>query len=75
MQPENAIRCFDLDRFDKAGMRNLDRMQDIFEKFLPKFQKALQLGEIWVEIVVRSDVTLQHRYRIFAVVRPYPSTC
>ena len=59
MQPENAIRCFDLDRFDKAGMRNLDRMQDIFEKFLPKFQKALQLGEIWVEIVVRSDVTLQ----------------
>ena len=45
MKPENAIHCFDLGRFDKAGMRNSDRMQDTFKRFLPKLQKALQLGK------------------------------
>ena len=59
MKPENAIRCFDLDRFDGPGMRNRDRMQDTFERFLPKLQKTLQLREIWVEVVVLPDVALQ----------------
>ena len=59
MEPENAIHCFDLDRFDEVGMRNSDRMQDTFERFLPKLQKALQLREIWVEVVVLPDITLQ----------------
>jgi hypothetical protein len=27
-------------------------MQDTFERFLPKLQKTLQLGEIWIEVVV-----------------------
>ena len=40
-------------------MRNSDRMQDTFERFLPKLQKALQLREIWVEVVVLPDVALQ----------------
>jgi hypothetical protein len=81
MKPENAIHCFDFDRFDKAGMHNSDRMQGSFERFLPKLQKALQLGEIWVEIAVLPDITLQQPgmvrapYRMFAVVRPYPSAC
>jgi hypothetical protein len=52
MKPENAVHCFDLDRFDEAGMRNGDRMQDTFERFPPELQKALQLREIWVEVVV-----------------------
>jgi hypothetical protein len=59
MKPENAIRCFDLDRFDEVGMRNRDRMQDTFERFPPKLQKTLQLREIWVEVVVLPDVALQ----------------
>jgi hypothetical protein len=75
MKPENATHCFDLGRFDEAGMRNSDRMQDTFEKFLPKPQKRPQLREIWVEVVVLPDVALGRRYSIFAVVRPYPSTC
>jgi len=79
MKPENASHCLDLDRFDEAGMRNSDRMQDTFERFLPKLQKTLQLREIWVEVVILPDVALQQpgvvRYRMFAVVRPYPSTC
>ena len=81
MKPENAIRCFDLDRFDEVGMRNRDRMQDTFERFPPKLQKTLQLREIWIDVVVLPDVALQQpgmvwaRYRIFAVVRPYPSIC
>jgi hypothetical protein len=48
METENAIHCFDLGGSDEAGMHNSDRMQDTFERF----QKALQLGEIWVEVVV-----------------------
>ena len=40
-------------------MRNSDRMQDTFERFLPKLQKALQLREIWVEVVVLPDIALQ----------------
>jgi hypothetical protein len=81
MKPENAVHCFDLDRFDKEGMRNRDRMQNTFERFLPKLQKTLQFREIWVEVVVLPDVALQQPgmvwapYRMFAVVRPYPSTC
>ena len=79
MKPENSIHCLDLDRFDEPGMRNRDRMQDTFERFLPKLQKTLQLREIWVEVVVLPDVGSQgwsgRRYRMFAVVRPYPSTC
>ena len=59
MQPENAVHRFDLDRFNEAGMRNGDRMQDTFERFLPKLQKTLQLREIWVEVVVLPDVALQ----------------
>jgi hypothetical protein len=59
MKPENATHCFDLDRFDEAGMRNSDRMQDTFEGFLPKPQKAQQLGEIWVEVVVLPEVALE----------------
>jgi hypothetical protein len=31
MQRENAIHQFDLGRFDEAGMRDRDRMQDTFE--------------------------------------------
>jgi len=38
MKPENAIRCFDLDRLDEVGMRNRDRMQDTFERFPPKLK-------------------------------------
>ena len=30
MELENATHCFDLDRFDEAGMRNRDRMQGTF---------------------------------------------
>jgi hypothetical protein len=45
MKPENVTHCFDLDRFDEPGMRNSDRMQHTFERFLPKLQKALQLRE------------------------------
>jgi hypothetical protein len=45
MKPENSIHCLDLDRFDEAGMRNRDRMQDTFERFLPKLQKTLQLRD------------------------------
>jgi hypothetical protein len=59
MEPENATHCFDLGRFDEAGMRNSDRMQDTFERFLPKPQKRPQLREIWVEVVVLPDVALQ----------------
>jgi hypothetical protein len=51
MKPENAVHCFDLDRFDKVGMRNRDRMQNTFERFPPKLQKTLQFREIWVEVV------------------------
>ena len=81
MKPENAIHCFDLGRLDKVGMRNRDRMQDTLERFLPKLQKTLQLVEVWVEVVALPDVALQQpgmvwaRYRMFAVVRPYPTTC
>ena len=57
MKPENAIRCFDLDRFDEVGMRNRDRMQDTFERFLPKPQKGPQPMEIRVEVVVLPDVS------------------
>ena len=57
MEPENATHCFDLDRFDEAGMRNRDRMQDTFERFLPKPQKGPQLREIRVEVVVLPDVS------------------
>ena len=59
MEPENAIHGFDIDRFDKTGMRNSDRMQDAFERFLPKLQKALQLKEVWVKVVILPDITLQ----------------
>jgi hypothetical protein len=59
MKPENVTHCFYLDRFDEPGMRNSDRMQHTFERFLPKLQKALQLREIWVEVVVLPDVALQ----------------
>jgi hypothetical protein len=51
MKPENVTHCFDLDRFDEPGMRNSDRMQHTFERFLPKLQKALQLREIWKQFV------------------------
>jgi len=59
MKPENAVYRFDLDRFDEAGMRNGDRMQDAFERFPPELQKALQLREIWVEVVVLPNEGLQ----------------
>ena len=59
MKPENSIHCLDLDRFDEPGMRNRDRMQHAFERFLPKLQKTLQFREIWVEVVVLPDVALQ----------------
>jgi len=59
MKPENATHCFDLDRFDEAGMRNSDRKLDTFERLLPKLQKALQLSETWGEIVVLPDATMQ----------------
>jgi hypothetical protein len=81
MKPENATHCFDLDRFNEAGMRNSDRMQGTFERFLPKLQKALQFREMWVEVVVLPDVALQQPGMVrapvqdIAVVRPYPSTC
>src|SRR5260370_5754163 len=39
MQPENAIRGFDLGRFDEVGMRDRDRMHDTFERFLPRIPK------------------------------------
>jgi hypothetical protein len=55
MKPENAIHCFDLDRFDEVGMRNSDRMQDTLKRFLPKLQKALQLREVWVKVIVLPD--------------------
>ena len=59
MQHENAIHWFDLGRFDEAGMRDRDRMQDTFERFLPEFQKTPQFREIWAEVVVLPDVGLQ----------------
>ena len=76
MEPENATHCFDLGRFDEAGMPNRDRMQGTFERFLPKLQKALQLREMWVEVVVLPDVALQQpgmvRAPVQDMVRPYP---
>ena len=59
MKPENATHRFDLHRFDEAGMRNSDRMQDTFERFLPKPQKGPHPMEIRVEVVVLPDVALQ----------------
>lgn len=59
MQPENAIHRFDLGRFDKAGMCDRGRMQDTFERFLPEFQKDLQLGKFGAEIVILPDIGLQ----------------
>ena len=38
-------------------MRNSDRMQDTFERFLPKPQKGPQPMEIRVEVVVLPDVS------------------
>jgi hypothetical protein len=34
-------------------------MQDTFERFLPEFQKALQLGKFGAEIVGLPDIGLQ----------------
>jgi hypothetical protein len=59
MEPENTTTALSLDRFDKRGMRNGDRMHDAFERFLPKLQKALQLKEVWVKVVILPDITLQ----------------
>jgi len=59
MQPEQPVHRFDLGRFDKARMCDRDRMQDTFERFLPEFQKALQLGKFGAEIVGLPDVGLQ----------------
>jgi hypothetical protein len=59
MEPEKYHHCFDLDRLDKRGMRNGDRMHDAFERFLPNLQKALQLREVWVQVVVLPDIALQ----------------
>jgi hypothetical protein len=44
MQPEDAIHGIDFGRSDEAGMRDRDRMQDTFERFLPEFQKTLQFS-------------------------------
>ena len=59
MQPEQPVHRFDLGRFDKAGMRDRDRMQGTFERFLPEFQKALQLGKFGAEIIGLPDIGLQ----------------
>ena len=59
MEAENAIHRFDLGRLDEAGMRDRDRMQDAFERFLPEFQKRLQFWKIWAKVVVLPDVALQ----------------
>jgi hypothetical protein len=59
MEPENSTHCFDLDRFDEAGMRNSDRMQDAFKRSLPKLQKELQLREIWIAAVVLIEMDLR----------------
>jgi len=59
MQPEQPVHRFDLGRFDKARMCDRDRMQDTFERFLPEFQKALQLGKFEAEIVGLPDIGLQ----------------
>jgi hypothetical protein len=76
MKPENATHCFDLDRFNEAGMRNSDRMQGTVERFLPKLQKALQLREMWVEVVVLPDVALQQPGMVRAPVQDIRrSTC
>jgi hypothetical protein len=34
-------------------------MQDTFERFLPEFQKTLQLGKFGAEIVGLPDISLQ----------------
>ena len=70
MKPENAVHCFDLDRFDEAGMRNGDRMQDAFERFPPELQKALQLREAKV---CSNQEWSGRRYRMFAKVLDGPS--
>jgi hypothetical protein len=81
MKPENATHCFDLGRFDEAGMRNSDRMQDTFEKFLPKPQKRPQLREIWVEVLVLPGLALQQPGMVRPPVQDIrrgcacPSTC
>jgi len=59
MEAENAIHRFDLGRLDEAGMRDCDRMQDTFERFLPEFQKRLQFGKIRAQVIVLPDVGLQ----------------
>ena len=59
MEAENAIHRFDLGRLDQAGMRDCDRMQDTFERFLREFQKRLQFWKIWAKVVVLPDVALQ----------------
>jgi len=59
MQSERPVHRFDLGRFDKARMCDRDRMQDTFERFLPEFQKALQLGKFGAEIVGLPDIGLQ----------------
>jgi hypothetical protein len=68
MQPENTIHRFDLGRFDEAGMRDSDRMQDTFERFLPEFQKTLKFREIRAEVVVLPDVGLQQPWMVRAPV-------
>jgi hypothetical protein len=39
-------------------MCDRDRKQDTFERFLPEFQKALQLGKFGAEIVGLPDIGL-----------------
>jgi hypothetical protein len=73
MEAENAIHRSDLGGLDEAGMGDCYRMQDTFERFPPEFQKRLQFWKIWAKIVVLPDVG--RRYKMFAVVSPYPLTC
>ena len=40
-------------------MRDCDRVQHSFERFLPELQKAVQCRKIWAEVVVLPDVGLQ----------------
>src|SRR5215467_6914907 len=59
MQAEFAIHCADLSRLDQARMRDQYRVQRPFELFAPKCEKAMQLGEIGVKVVVLPNVGLQ----------------
>src|SRR5262245_59889775 len=59
VQLEFAVDRLDLGRLDQLAMRDRDRMQDAFQRFLPEAQEALQFREMRAHVVFLPDVGLQ----------------